>query len=81
MRKASLSLQKNKVKIILLALLIGNLALFQLTSSIFNHRKKAEVEQGPDKEKVSYFHGGLFILHVGHAVVDYFHKFGDRREK
>lgn len=80
MRTAQSLIRKNRVKIILLCLLLGNLALFQLTSSVFSQNKKAELEKDK-KEKISYFQGGVYIIHLGHSVVDYFRHFGERNDK
>lgn len=80
MRKSYSFFRKNRVKIILIALIIGNIALFQLTSSIFLKNKKAEVQE-EDKNKTSYFQGGVYIIHLGNAVVDYFRLFGEKDDR
>jgi len=66
------------VAIIVSLLLVANVAFFQITASIFAGSKKAEVEDQKKKE-LSYFENGLFIFHVGHSVVDYFNRFGEKR--
>jgi hypothetical protein len=73
-------LRKNRVRIILIGLIIGNIALFQLTSSVFLKNKKAEVQE-EDKDKTSYFQGGIYIVHLGNAVVDYFRLFGEKDDR
>jgi hypothetical protein len=80
MRTAQSLFRKNRVKIILIGLILGNLALFQLTSTMFSHNKKAEVDR-EKKEKTSYFQGGVYIIHLGHSVIDYFRHFGERNDK
>lgn len=80
MRKSYSFFRKNRVKIILIGLIIGNIALFQLTSSIFLKNKKAEVQE-EDKNKTSYFQGGIYIIHLGNAVVDYFRLFGEKDDR
>ncbi|HCS19728.1 MAG TPA: hypothetical protein DIW47_04050 [Bacteroidetes bacterium] len=80
MRKSYSFFRKNRVKILLIGLIIGNIALFQLTSSIFLKNKKAEVQE-EDKNKTSYFQGGIYIIHLGNAVVDYFRLFGEKDDR
>ncbi|MHB1277914.1 MAG: hypothetical protein ACYC1Q_05910 [Bacteroidia bacterium] len=80
MRKSYSFLRKNRVKIILIGLIVGNLALYHLTSSIFLKNKKAEVQE-EDKNKTSYFQGGIYIIHLGNAVVDYFRLFGEKDDR
>lgn len=80
MRAIRSLIRKNRVTIILICLILGNVALFQLTSSVFSQNKKVEVEKGK-KEKISYFQGGVYIIHLGHSVVDYFRHFGERNDK
>lgn len=73
-------LRKNRVKLMIIGLLLGNIALFQLTSSVFNKNKKAETQQKQD-EKTSYFQRGIQIIHIGNAVVDYFRLLGEQDER
>lgn len=77
MRKVYLFFPKNRAKIILIGLILGNFALYQLTSTLFLHDKKAESQEQPAK-KSAYFLGGIYIIHLGNAVVDYFRLFGEK---
>lgn len=80
MPKGQSYFRKNRVKIILIGLIIGNIALFQLTSTVFLKNKKAEVQE-EDKDKTSYFQGGIYIVHLGNAMVDYFRLFGEKDDR
>ncbi len=71
-------IKRYKVTVIIVLLLIANVAFFQITASIFAGSKKAEVEER-QKEELSYFDNGLYIFHLGHSIVDYFHRFGEKR--
>lgn len=79
MRKTSTYFRKNRVKFILLGLILGNIAFYQLSSSIFSKNKEAELQEDKPKNEISYFQGGVYIIHLGNTVVDYFRLFGERK--
>jgi|GEM_PF-2058617 len=81
MRLTSTFFRKNRVKIILLGLILGNIAFYQLTSSVFSKNKEAELQEDKRMNKTSYFHGGVYIIHLGNAVVDYFRLFGEGEQR
>ncbi|MBI1222701.1 MAG: hypothetical protein GC180_08875 [Bacteroidetes bacterium] len=72
--------RKNRVKLMLIALLLGNIALYHLTATVFNQNKKAENQQKRN-DKTSYFQRGIQILHLGSAVIDYFGLLGEQDER
>lgn len=78
MHLSSSFIRKNRVKIILVGLILGNIAFYQLTASVFSKNKEAELQEEKRGNKTSYFQGGVYIIHLGNTVVDYFRLFGER---
>jgi len=78
MRLTSDYIRKNRVKIILIGLILGNIAFYQLTATVFSKNKEAELQEDKRGNQTSYFQGGVYIIHLGNTVVDYFRLFGER---
>jgi len=78
MQKTSTYIRKNRVKIILIGLILGNIAFYQVTATVFSKNKAAELKEEKGDKQTSYFQGGVYIIHLGNTVVDYFRLFGER---
>lgn len=76
MQKIKQIVKSNKVVLILLVLLFANLALYQLTATLFEDNKKVELEK--KNQKLSYFESGVYIFNLGHYIVDYFERFSEK---